>query len=113
MSLSCDTDGSYVDLGELTAAAGACECFECGKALAAGDPCYMVRQWRNAYDDDYEEGGALEGRDGEDEVTESTDPCCEACGDLGESVMELGYCWTFGELRSDIAEMRHEKEKAA
>lgn len=105
MSLSCDIDSSenYVDVGDLTAAAEACKCFECGKALAAGDPYYMVRLWRLGGEDDYgDDGECLE----DEEVTESVSPCCEVCGDLGLSVLEQGYCWAFGQLRSDIAEMQ-------
>ena len=93
MSLSCDVDSwnGYVEVSEnFIQSAVSFKCFECYQTVPAFTLAYLVRHWE--YDEDGEESDI------------SVRPCCEECGDLGTSVMELGYCWDFGQLRNDIAE---------
>lgn len=111
MSLSCvsesDGEDGYVEVSdELVIKTEPCKCLECKKEIAADVPHYMVRNWRFGNEDDGQDanGDALEG----EEIDISNLPCCEECGDLAISVLDLGYCWEFGSLRSSIAEMKAE-----
>lgn len=105
MSLSCafdEGDGSYVEVEEeLLISAASFKCFECHKEFSFS-PFHMVRVFRYANDEDYEAGHLDED---DEEITESLKPCCEACADLGSSILEQGYCWSFGEIRNDIADI--------
>lgn len=105
MSLACADDGfdEYVEFSDsLITSAAPCKCLECHKEVPAFEPFYMVRNWRFANDDDYEEGLLSED---EEEVEVANKPCCEECGDLAMSFLDLGYCWDTGSLRADIAEL--------
>lgn len=94
MSLSCDMDyENYIEFGdEMATSIGTEFCVECGKLITVGEEHYIVRLY--TYDEDGEE------------VHLAKHKCCEECGDLALSVLELGYCWTFGDIRNDIKEMR-------
>jgi hypothetical protein len=101
MSISCSEEAdSYVEISEGLVSAAPFKCLECRQEIPAFVPFYMVRCWRPANDGDWE-GGLSED---EDEVTESEKPCCEECGDLAISFLDLGYCWDYGSLRNDIRE---------
>lgn len=102
MNLSCDLgdEPSYVEISEyLRMSAAPCRCLECRLEIPAFTPFYMVRNWRPVIaDDDYDAGMDLP----EEEIELSHLPCCEECGHLAASVLESGYCWTYGNLRADI-----------
>jgi len=92
MAISCGCDPEYyVDLSEeLATSVGTETCAECRDLIHVGIEHYHVREWN------YDEYG--------DEIELGQHRCCEECGDLALSVMELGYCWGYGELRDTIVE---------
>ena len=67
-------------------------CTECGRRIPQGRKHYQVREYET--EDDLEDGNH-----------HMVFSCCEECGDLALSWLELGYCWNYGHLKSDIAEM--------
>ena len=91
-ALDGDSDFQVRVSEELLTSSNSSKCLECKKEILALTPFYMVTT--SHYDDDVD-----------DDVDVSDDPCCEVCGDLALSVLELGYCWEFGNLRHDIAEI--------
>jgi hypothetical protein len=94
MSLTCSTDGAdyYVTLSDnLITSVGTEFCRECRRLIPWEEFHYRVWGWE-------------EGEDG-NETHLAQHRCCEACGDLALSWLELGYCWTYGDLRADIEEM--------
>ena len=103
MSLSCSADGDYdymVEFPEhLSVSPGTLICPECKKLIYPGTPHYLVEHSRQA---DMDHPYLWEG----DDIVVATREVCEECGDLAQSWLELGYCWTIGDLRSDIAELR-------
>jgi len=99
MGLMCGCDLEYyVELSdELVTSVGTEMCIECGKLIHVGVPHYFVREWN------YNEDG--------DEYDMGQHRCCEECGDLALSVLEKGFCWTYRELRGDIADMNVRRNK--
>ncbi len=95
MVLVCCWDPEYyVELSPpevLVTSVGTERCIECGELIHVGVEHYFVRQW--FYDDDG------------DEIEKGQQRCCEACGDLAFTILELGYCWSYGDLREGIREM--------
>lgn len=92
MSLECTLDCSYyVEIPEaLSTSPGTEICRECGALIYPGTPHYAVRDYIM----------------GEDETHRARYALCEPCGDLASSFMDLGFCWTPGDLRADIKEMK-------
>lgn len=80
MTLSCGCDDNYAVLDRTSTPMARKEyiCQECGKAILKG-AVYYRRDF------------LYEGKWG---CTKT----CEACGDLGESMASLGFCWNIGEL---------------
>lgn len=94
MSLSCAAEDaeSWIELSnDLITSVGTEFCVECSRLIPFGEEHYKVWLW--AEHDDGEEIHLAQHR------------CCEECGDLALSWLELGYCWSFGDIRSDIKEM--------
>lgn len=97
MSLSCAAEDaeSWVELSDdLIISVGTEFCVECNRLIPFGEEHYKVWLWK-----EHEEWGH--------EVHLAQHRCCEACGDLALSWLELGYCWSFGDLRSDIKELNY------
>ncbi len=94
----CTTDCDfYVDLSEnLITSRGTEVCKECKKLIHVGIEHYKVREWCIA-DDVFMF---------EDEVEKGQQVVCEQCGDLAISLLEKGWCWSYGDLRDCIAELR-------
>lgn len=95
MSLSCSEESaeSWVELSDdLMTSVGTETCVECKRLIPFGEEHYKVWLW-------------TENADWGDETHLGQWRCCEECGDLALSWLELGYCWSFGDLRSDIREM--------
>ncbi|MDZ7809228.1 MAG: hypothetical protein U5L11_02615 [Arhodomonas sp.] len=92
MSLECTLDCTYnVEFSEhLVTSPGTEICRECKALIYPGVPHYGVRDY--VYGED-------------DEIHLARYALCEPCGDLAVSFLDLGYCWTPGALRHDIAEM--------
>jgi len=94
VSLTCCTDSSdnYVEFSDdLVVSRGTEFCVECGRLIPFEEPHYLVRGW-------------YFGEEGE-ETDISKHTCCEECGDLALSVLSLGYCWSYGDLRDGVREM--------
>jgi hypothetical protein len=100
MSISCSSEAEYfLDIPEdLVTCEGTLMCAECGVLVYPGTEYCRVQEWQPA---DYYHPYLEEG----DEIHTGVYPCCEVCGDLAMSFMELGYCWNMGFLRADIAEI--------
>ena len=91
--IDCATDcDSYIEfLDSLEKSIGTEQCDECRKLIHVGTEHYKYFQWT------YDEYG--------EEITQKVGVCCEECGDLVISFLELGFCWDIGAVRADIAEM--------
>lgn len=103
MSLSCGCDvDEYVDLDpdHMSRAPNTIICRECGYLIKPGEDYYKVMTW--VFGDWHPELGI--NNEGE-EVEKGIREVCEGCGDLAYTILELGYCYTFGSLRSDVREM--------
>ena len=92
-SLDCDyyVDFRFVESYKVRQKVFFGQCIECESKLFFGSSYYVVREWIL---DDYADEQDLNFR-----------VCCESCGDLAISFIELGYCWTYGDLRSDIKQI--------
>lgn len=92
--ISCDCDPEYyVELPEeLATSVGTEICVECKELIHVGTEHYVAREWTI---DEY----------WSDHIELGQQTCCEECGDLALSWMEMGYCWGYGDLRNDIQEM--------
>jgi len=104
MSLECGIDGNLdfqVDLSDpLITSSGTEECVECHALIFPKTAHYRATEYEMRWD---------EYGDFRDELTPvGIHPVCEACGDLALSWLELGYCWSYGELRADIAELNRD-----
>lgn len=106
MSLDCSVDAEgYIEISEsMSASIEPCKCVECGKPISVGELHYSVYHWREVCEGDMDGLTEEEIDDMGDEITIGNYTACEACGDLAASVLEKGYCWTFGSLRDDINE---------
>jgi len=96
MSLHCGCDEDfYFEIGRyFVTSCGTEECTECRKLIHAGVEHCLGFSYKH---DEFME-----------ECHIAKQPFCEECADLILSFMELGYCWTRGDTRSDIAEMNAE-----
>lgn len=106
MSLTCGCDDSdgYVELDPdyMSKAKNTIICRECGHLIKPGDDYYRVRLWRLG---DWEPASVTPWIDDGDEIETGVREVCEGCGDLAFTVLEIGYCYMFGSLRSDVREM--------
>ena len=89
--ISCGCDDWYdirsVGTARIVTARKHRECMDCRGPIRDGDVMYVQSMF------DFDEG---------------TPVCpyymCEACGDLAESLMEQGYCFTYGDVREQWLE---------
>ena len=114
MSLFCDagydgTDGAdwwwYQPADEAPLATKRSrKCCSCGAKVSVGDTARKVRRYRPATE--WEEMRGLG-----DEVQLADWYLCETCGDLADSISELGFCYHLGDesLAEQIAEYRREE----
>lgn len=92
MSIECTDPEYYVALSDdLVISRGTEFCHECNRLIPAGEAHYRVFEYN------IDDCG--------DEVHKAQHTVCEVCGDLALSWMKLGYCWEYGALRNDIAEL--------
>ena len=80
------------------------KCCSCGQQIGVGETARKIRRYRPATD--WEEMRGLG-----DEVPLADWHLCETCGDLADSISELGFCYDLnGEsLQEQIAEYRREE----
>lgn len=80
------------------------KCCSCGAKVSVGDTARKVRRYRPATE--WEEMRGLG-----DEVQLADWYLCETCGDLADSISELGFCYSLGDgsLAEQIAECRREE----
>ena len=97
----CTTECDYyVDLSEeLITSVGTETCKECRKLIHVGTPHYHVREW--AYTEDCWSYDEIE-------VEKGIQVVCEECGDLALSLLDKGFCWSYGDLRDCINELHSE-----
>ena len=86
MSLMCGCDGNYNEFEShiFRRARIIHKCGECGKGIAIGETYEYIAQ---KSDGDF-----------------FTHKACEACSDLAASMIDMGFCWVYG----DLAEMHSE-----
>jgi len=111
MSLFCETDGDYGDPDwwwyqpadeAPLATKRSRKCCSCGQKVGVGETARKVRRYRQATE--WEETRGLG-----DEVQLADWYLCEACGDLADSIAELGFCFHLGggeRLKQQIDEYR-------
>ena len=100
MTIECSVDAdTRLDFGEeLVVSLGTEFCVECKRLIPQGEEHYRLREYRyndDSFFSDYEQHLGIK-------------TACEQCGDLALSLMDLGYCWYYGDLRADIAELHEE-----
>jgi hypothetical protein len=114
MSLFCDaggydTDGAdwwwYQPADEAPLATKRSrKCCSCGQKVGVGETARKVRRYRPATEWEEMRGFG-------DEVQMADWYLCETCGDLADSLAELGFCYTLGDdsLAKQIDEYRREE----
>ncbi len=82
------------------------KCCSCGAQILVGQASRRVPRGRPPY----ERCNWIEERIYGDEVPLAPYYLCETCGDLADSLSELGFCFTLGgqSLKAQIAEYREE-----
>jgi hypothetical protein len=107
MSLFCETDGAdwwwYQPAEEAPLATKRSrKCCSCGEKVSVGDTARKVQRYRPATEWEEMRGIAC------DEVPMADWYLCETCGDLADSISELGFCYNLGgkSLKDQIAEYR-------
>ena len=77
------------------------KCCSCGEKVGVGEMARKIRRYRPATE--WEEMRGLG-----DEVRLADWYLCETCGDLADSISELGFCYNLGgqSLKDQIAEYR-------
>jgi hypothetical protein len=81
------------------------KCCSCGAKVGVGDTARSIARYRPPTEFEETRGIAC------DEVPLANWYLCETCGDLADSLSELGYCYELGgkqSLKSQIAEYREE-----
>lgn len=80
------------------------KCCSCGQKVGVGDTARRILRYRPATE--WEEMRSLG-----DEVALADWYLCEVCGDVADSLAELGFCYTLGgeSLQQQIAEYRREE----
>jgi hypothetical protein len=79
------------------------KCCSCGAKIRVGETARKVRRYRPATEFEEMRGIAR------DEVEIAAWYLCETCGDLAESLSELGFCYDIGNgesLKEQLAEYR-------
>ena len=100
LECGCDTDCFVEFEEELVRSQGTEFCVECGKLIPATEEHYLVYEWEPSSEfHPY----LFEG----EQIHKAVHTCCEVCGDLVLSLMELGYCWYKGDARGDIQELHN------
>jgi hypothetical protein len=80
------------------------KCCSCGAKVGVGETARKVTRYRPATEWEEMRGIAC------DEVPLSDWYLCETCGDLADSVTELGFCYDIGEnIAKQVAEYRREE----
>lgn len=81
------------------------KCCSCGQKIRVGDTARKVTRYRRPTEFEEERGIAC------DEVPLANWYLCEMCGDLADSITELGFCYTLGDdsLKQQIASYRQEE----
>ncbi len=82
------------------------KCCSCGTKVGVGDTARKIARYRPATEFEEMRGIAC------DEVPMSDWYLCETCGDLADSIAELGFCYELGgrqSLLQQIAEYRREE----
>ena len=80
------------------------KCCSCGAKVGVGETARKVARYRTATEFEEMRGIAC------DEVPLADWYLCETCGDLADSLSELGFCYDIGEnLAKQIAEYRREE----
>jgi len=104
LSCGCDSDGEYVEIDPdyTSIAPNTIICRECGHMIAPGEEYYRVRSWKFG---DWIPDSITPWIDEGDEIDIGIREICDGCGGLAFTVLELGYCYMFGSLRSDVREM--------
>jgi hypothetical protein len=112
MSLFCDAGGYdgddvewwwYQPADEAPLATKRCrKCCSCGQRIGVGETARKIRRFRLPTDFEYTR------RIADDEVPLADWYLCETCGDLADSLAELGFCYTLGDgsLKRQIADYR-------
>lgn len=114
MSLFCGIDGDhdgadwwwYQPEGEVPLATNRSrKCCSCGEKISVGETARKIRRYRPSTEFEEMRGIAC------DEVPLADWYLCETCGDLADSISELGFCYSLdGEsLQDQIAEYRREE----
>ena len=117
MSLFCGTDGDY-DGGDWwwyppadekpLATKRSRKCCSCGKKVGVGETARKIARCRPPTEFEETRGIAC------DEVPMSDRYLCETCGDLADSLAELGFCYQLGNgesLKQQIVDYRAENAK--
>lgn len=113
MSLYCDSGYDYDDVDwwwyqpadeAPLATKRSRKCCSCKAKISVGDVARKVQRFRPATEFEEERGIAY------DEVQLADWYLCETCGDLSDSLTELGFCFSLGSqsLREQIREYREE-----
>ncbi len=81
------------------------KCCSCGERIAVGSVARKIRRFRSPTE--FEETRGLYG----DEVPMPDWYLCETCGDIADSLAEVGFCYTLGDesLKEQIEEYRREE----
>ncbi len=114
MSLFCETDGDYGDAdwwwhqpqdeAPLTTKRSR-KCCSCGQKVGVGDTARKIERYRPPTEFEEIRGIAC------DDVQMADWYLCETCGDLADSLAELGFCYNLGSesLQQQIDEYRREE----
>ncbi len=80
------------------------KCCSCGSKIDVGQVSRKVRRFRPPTEFEYNRGIA------DDEVPLADWYLCETCGDLADSIGELGFCYSLGDesLQQQIRDYRHD-----
>jgi len=114
MSLFCDAGGYDTDVADWwwyqpadeapLATKRSRKCCSCGAKIGVGETARKVKRYRPATEWEEMRGFG-------DEVPLADWYLCEKCGDLADSLAELGFCYTLGDdsLAKQIDEFRREE----
>ena len=116
MSLFCDAAGGYdsdradwwwyqPDQEAPLATKRSRKCCSCGQKVGVGETARKIERYRPATEWEEMRGIAC------DSVPLADWYLCETCGDVADSLAELGFCYTLGDesLQKQIAEYRREE----
>ena len=104
--VSCEPDGPYADTA---IAANTIICRECGHLIKPGEEYYRARLWGFGY---WDPESCTPWVDEGDEIQKGVHEVCDGCGGVAHTILQLGYCWNFGSLRSDVRELAALQQEA-